>query len=45
MRAPAFGVPPEPFDVPGDANVLTKNLARSPVALQHIPDPVPLHDD
>ena len=45
MRALVFGVPPEPFDVPDDANVLTKNLSRTPVALQEVPDPKPLHDD
>jgi threonine dehydrogenase-like Zn-dependent dehydrogenase len=45
MRALVFGVPPEPFEVPGDANQLTRNLARTPVALRHLPDPQPLHDD
>jgi hypothetical protein len=36
---------PEPFEVPDDANTLTRNLAHSPVALREVPDPVPLHDD
>ncbi len=45
MKALVFGVPPEPFDVSDDANLLTKNLAASPVALRDIPDPRPLHDD
>jgi len=40
-----FGVPPEPFEVPDDANTLTRNLARSPVGLRDAPDPQPLHDD
>ena len=40
-----FGVPGEPFELAGDANTLAKNLARSPVALQEVPDPRPLHDD
>ena len=29
MKALVFGVPPEPFEVPDDANLLTKNLAKS----------------
>ena len=45
MRALVFGVPPEPFEVPDDANTLTSNLARSPVGLRDVPDPQPLHDD
>ena len=45
MRALVFGVPGEPFEVPENANPLAKNLARSPVALQEMPDPQPLHDD
>jgi threonine dehydrogenase-like Zn-dependent dehydrogenase len=45
MRALVFGVPPEPFEVPDGANVLTKNLAHSPVALRDVPEPQPLHDD
>src|SRR6202048_428 len=45
MRALVFGVPPEPFDVPADANLLTRNLAQSPVGLREVPDPQPLHDD
>ncbi len=45
MRALVFGVPPEPFEVPDDANTLTQNLAQSPVGLRNVPDPQPLHDD
>ena len=45
MRALVFGVPPEPFEVPDDANTLTQNLAHSPVGLREVPDPQPLHDD
>jgi nucleoside-diphosphate-sugar epimerase len=32
-------------EVLADANMLTRNLAQSPVALHHVPDPTPLHDD
>ena len=45
MRALVFGVPPEPFDLPDDANILTHNLAHSPVGLREVADPQPLHDD
>ena len=45
MKALVFGVPPEPFEVPDDANTLTQNLVHSPVGLRDIPDPQPLHDD
>ena len=45
MKALVFGVPPEPFEVPDDANPLTQNLAHSPVGLRDVPDPQPLHDD
>ena len=45
MRALVFGVPPEPFEVPDDANLLTRNLTQSPVGLREVPDPRPLHDD
>jgi threonine dehydrogenase-like Zn-dependent dehydrogenase len=45
MRALVFGVPPEPFEVADDANLLTRNLTQSPVALREVPDPQPLHDD
>jgi threonine dehydrogenase-like Zn-dependent dehydrogenase len=45
VKALVFGVPPEPFDVSDDANLLTKNMAASPIALRDIPDPQPLHDD
>ena len=45
MRALVFGVPPEPFEVPDEANTLIHNLAHSPVGLRDVPDPQPLHDD
>jgi threonine dehydrogenase-like Zn-dependent dehydrogenase len=45
MKALVFGVKHEPFDVPEDANQLVKNLARSPVALQDVPDARPLRPD
>ncbi|HZU47566.1 MAG TPA: zinc-binding dehydrogenase [Mycobacterium sp.] len=45
MRALVFGVAPEPFQVPDEANQLAKNLACSPASLQDIPDPRLLHDD
>jgi hypothetical protein len=45
MRALVFGVAPEPFEVPDDANSLTRNLTHSPVGLRDVPDPRPLHDD
>ena len=45
MRALVFGVPPEPFEVPDDANLLTQNLARTPTALRQVPDPQLLHQD
>ena len=45
MKALVYGVAPEPFRVPDDANLLTRNLANSPVGLRDVPDPVPLHDD
>jgi threonine dehydrogenase-like Zn-dependent dehydrogenase len=45
MKALVFGVPGEPFEVPDDANTLTKNLALAPVALREVPDPRPLRDD
>lgn len=39
MKALVYGVPPEPFEVPDDANPLTQNLARTPTALRDLPDP------
>jgi threonine dehydrogenase-like Zn-dependent dehydrogenase len=45
MRSLVFGVPPEPFEVPEDANSLARNLARSPVSLQQVADPQLLHGD
>ena len=41
MRALVYGVPPEPFAVPGlddgTANALTQNLSRTPTALRQLP--------
>jgi threonine dehydrogenase-like Zn-dependent dehydrogenase len=45
MRALVFGVRGEEQEVPADANQLVKNLARTPVALQDVPDARPIHDD
>lgn len=45
MRALVYGVEPEPFTPPPDANPLVKNLAQSPVALREIPDARPLRPD
>ena len=45
MRALVYGVPPEPFEVPDDANTLTQNLARSPTAMRDVPDPHLPHED
>ena len=45
MKALVYGVPPEPFAAPDDANTLTKNLARSPTALRQVPDPQLPHGD
>jgi threonine dehydrogenase-like Zn-dependent dehydrogenase len=45
MRALVFGVKHEQYAVPDDANQLVKNLARTPVALQDIPDAQPLRPD
>ena len=45
MKALVFGVPAEPIEVAGNANPLTKNLGRTPVALQDVADPAALHDD
>jgi hypothetical protein len=45
MQALVYGVSPEPFEVPPDANPLTRNLAGSPAALRHVPDPALPHDD
>ena len=39
MKALVYGVPPEPFEVPDDANPLTQNLAQTPTALRELPDP------
>jgi threonine dehydrogenase-like Zn-dependent dehydrogenase len=45
MRALVFGVKHEQFEVADDANQLAKNLARTPVALNEIPDAQPLRPD
>ena len=45
MRALVFGVRGEEQEVPADANQLVKNLARTPVALQDVPDARPIHAD
>ena len=45
MKALVYGVPPEPFVVPEDANTLTQNLARTPTALRDVPDPQLPHED
>jgi hypothetical protein len=45
MKALVYGVAPEPFEVPGDANTLTVNLARTPTALRQVPDPQLPHED
>jgi threonine dehydrogenase-like Zn-dependent dehydrogenase len=45
MKALVFGVQPDPYDVPDDANALLKNLAATPVALQELADPRPFAPD
>ena len=45
MKALVYGVTPEPFDVPDDANLLTENLSRTPTALREVPDPQLSHQD
>ena len=45
MRALVYGVSPEPFEVPDDANTLTQNLARTPTAMREVPDPQLPHED
>jgi threonine dehydrogenase-like Zn-dependent dehydrogenase len=45
MKALVYGVRPEPFAVPEDANPLTENLARTPTALRQVPDPQLPHQD
>jgi threonine dehydrogenase-like Zn-dependent dehydrogenase len=45
MKALVFGVPPDPFEVPVNANSLTQNLARTPTALRQVPDPQLPHQD
>ena len=45
MKALVYGVPPEPYAVPDDANSLTQNLSRTPTALRQVPDPHLPHQD
>lgn len=45
MRALVYGVPPEPLEVPANESPLVQNLARTPTALRHVPNPALLHDD
>jgi threonine dehydrogenase-like Zn-dependent dehydrogenase len=45
MKALVFGVEAERYEVPEEANSLTKNLARTPVRLMDIDDPKPIHPD
>jgi threonine dehydrogenase-like Zn-dependent dehydrogenase len=45
MKALVYGVPPEPFAVPDDANPLTQNLTRTPTALRQLADPQLPHQD
>jgi threonine dehydrogenase-like Zn-dependent dehydrogenase len=45
MKALVYGVPPEPFAVPDNANPLTQNLARTPTALRQLADPQLPHQD
>lgn len=45
MKALVYGVPPEPFEVPGDANALTQNLSHSPTGLRQLPEPRLLRPD
>src|SRR5580704_16431361 len=45
MRALVFGVKPEPYSVPEDANPLLRQFARSPMRLMDVPDAKPLRDD
>jgi threonine dehydrogenase-like Zn-dependent dehydrogenase len=45
MRALVFGVAHEPWTPPEGAGPLTRNLAKTPVALQEVPDAKPLRKD
>jgi threonine dehydrogenase-like Zn-dependent dehydrogenase len=45
MKALVFGVEAERYEVPEEANSLTKNLSRTPVRLMDIDDPKPIHPD
>jgi threonine dehydrogenase-like Zn-dependent dehydrogenase len=45
MKALVYGVRPEPFAVPEDANPLTENLSRTPTALRELSDPPLPHQD
>ena len=45
MRALVFGVSADPWDPPESENPLVRNLAKSPMALQDVPDATPLLPD
>ena len=45
MKALVFGVPPQGFELPPEANDLARKLATTPVALREIPDARPLRPD
>jgi threonine dehydrogenase-like Zn-dependent dehydrogenase len=45
VRALVFGVEPQGFTAPAEANELARRLAVTPVALQQIPDAKPLRPD
>ncbi len=45
MKALVFGVPPQGFTPPPEANDLARKLATTPVALREIPDARPLRPD
>jgi threonine dehydrogenase-like Zn-dependent dehydrogenase len=45
MKALLYGVAPEPWPVPPDANELLRNLARTPMKLTEIDRPRPLRRD
>ena len=40
MKALVFGVKPDRYEVPDDANALMQGLARTPVKLMDVDDPV-----
>ena len=45
MKALVFGVKPDRYEVPDDANALMQGLARTPVKLMDVDDPVHIHPD